>query len=306
MPTPNANVLSAIPVFYCPAMVADSESFSPSAAKPAQAVESWQQLGLPLNFAAPQSVTAEQLAAAHDPDFVADILAGRRDNGFGNRSAAVAASLPLTSGALLSAAREALCNGIGAVAPCSGFHHAGYEFAGGFCTFNGLMVTACVLLGEGRVSRVGILDFDQHWGNGTANIIERLKLGTSVVHYSPTGEFARNPRAEDFLAAIPRLLDHFARCDVVLYQAGADPHIDDPLGGWLTTDQLCRRDRAVFAGLRQLGIPVAWNLAGGYQRDAGGSIRPVLDIHDNTMRVFAETCGLAVTPAGEAELRWAA
>ena len=31
-----------IPVFYTPKMVADSESFSPSAAKPKQVVASWQ------------------------------------------------------------------------------------------------------------------------------------------------------------------------------------------------------------------------------------------------------------------------
>ena len=34
---------------------------------------------------------------------------------------------------------------------------------------------------------------------------------------------------------------------------------------------------------RAMGLPVAWNLAGGYQRDATGGIRPVLDIHDNTL-----------------------
>ena len=32
-----------------------------------------------------------------------------------------------------------------AVAPCSGFHYVGWNFSGGDCTFNGLMVTACVL-----------------------------------------------------------------------------------------------------------------------------------------------------------------
>ena len=49
-----------------------------------------------------------------------------------------------------------------------------------------------------------------------------------------------------------------------------------------------------------------WNLAGGYQRDAGGGIRPVLDIHDNTLVAFAEACGLAMTLAGDAGLRMAA
>lgn len=289
-----------IPVFYSPAMVADSESFSPSAGKPALVVNSWQFLGLPLRFLAPQPLTAEQLGIAHDPDFVADILSCRRSNGFGNKSPAVADALPWTNGAMLSAAREALSNGLGAIAPCSGFHHAGYDRASGYCTFNGLMVTAASLLAEGRVNQVGILDFDAHWGNGTHDIIERLHLERRVVHYSPGGEFGRPALAETFLARIPKLLERFADCDLVLYQAGADPHIDDPLGGWLTTGQLYRRDRAVFDGLRRLGIPVAWNLAGGYQRDAAGSIRPVLDIHDNTMLAFVEACGHAAIPGGEA------
>ena len=36
-------------------------------------------------------------------------------------------------------------------------------------------------------------------------------------------------------------------------------------------------------------LGVAWNLAGGYQRDNHGSIQPVLAIHDNTLRAFANT-----------------
>lgn len=303
MPVTNRKAFPSIPVFYSPAMVADSGSYSPSAAKPAQAVASWQRLDLPLTIVAPQLLTAEQFSIAHEPAFVADILAGRCNNGFGNRSLAVAASLPLTSGAMLAAAREALHNGIGAVAPCSGFHHAGFDFAGGYCTFNGLMVTANTLLAEDRVRKVGILDCDQHWGDGTDDIIRRLALAERIVHYSPTRRFGWPTRSEDFLSALPNLLECFADCDLVLYQAGADPHIDDPLGGWLTTEQLYRRDRAVFAGLRRLGIPLAWNLAGGYQRDADGGIRPVLDIHDNTMLAFAEACGLAAMPANQAGRR---
>ena len=75
-----------IPVFYSPAMVADSQSFSPSAGKPALAVQSWQMLGLPLQFRAPQPLSAEQFGVAHDPEFVADILACRSRKGFGTRS----------------------------------------------------------------------------------------------------------------------------------------------------------------------------------------------------------------------------
>jgi len=42
-------------------------------------------------------------------------------------------------------------------------------------------------------------------------------------------------------------------------------------------------------------IPVAWNLAGGYQRDATGTIRPVLTIHDNTLHAFAESWDIEAT-----------
>jgi hypothetical protein len=40
----------------------------------------------------------------------------------------------------------------------------------------------------------------------------------------------------------------------------------------------------VFEQFRALGVPVAWNLAGGYQVEPDGSIPKVLEIHDNTAR----------------------
>ena len=164
---------------------------------------------------------------------------------------------------MLDAARSAVQNRSVAVAPCSGFHHAGWDYADGYCTFNGLMITALALKTERAVARVGILDFDHHYGDGTAAIIERLGLDW-VVHYSAGAVYADAHQAAGFLAAIPDIGHAMAGCDVVLYQAGADPHIDDPLGGWLTTEQLRLRDRIVFETLAQMQIPVAWNLAGGY------------------------------------------
>lgn len=272
---------------YTDHMVAEAGSYSPSASKPAQVMASWARLGWPMQIVEPLPVTEAQLCLAHDSDMVRGVLSCEKANGFSNRNSKVADSLPYTSGAMLSAARQALENGCGAIAPCSGFHHAGFDFVGGFCTFNGLMVTAQVLLKEGKVKRVGILDFDQHWGDGTADIIERLNLSGQIVHYSPCHDYGRPHRAGAFVADIPKLLQAFADCDLVLYQAGADPHIDDPLGGWLTTLELFNRDKQVFRTLRKMGIPVAWNLAGGYQRDSSGGIRPVLDIHDNTLKAYA-------------------
>ena len=267
-----------IRIFYTGAMVADSQSFSPSAHKPAEVVRSWQLLGVDLEIITPEAVSIEQLARAHDRTFVTDVLAGKRKNGFGNRSPAVAASLPYTSGAMLAAARAAIAANSVAVAPCSGFHHAGYDHVGGFCTFNGLMVTACALRDEGLAGQVGILDFDEHWGDGTDDIIKRLNANW-VLHYSAGAHWDAPDQSEQFLKAIPKLLESMADCDVLLYQAGADPHIEDPLGGWLTTAQLRERDRLVFESSERYGVAIAWNLAGGYQEP----LSKVLEIHDNTM-----------------------
>ena len=183
---------------------------------------------------------------------------------------------------MLVAAREALSNGQVACAPVSGFHHAGYAGGGGFCTFNGLMITALALKREGRVSRVGILDLDQHWGDGTHDIIRYLGLDW-VSHHSPGPESPRASDAARYLRRLPAIVGSFHDCDLLLYQAGADAHVDDPLGGWLTSEQLAERDRIVFDVTSTIGVPVAWNLAGGYQRDADGGIEPVLAIHRRTM-----------------------
>jgi acetoin utilization deacetylase AcuC-like enzyme len=287
--------MRALPVFYSPRMVADSEGFSPSAAKPAAVLESWRALGIPLAVAAPAPVTLAQLAAAHDPRFVAGVLGGTLANGFGSRSPEVAASLPWTSGAMLAAAREAIRNGKAAIAPCSGFHHARYASAAGFCTFNGLAVAALALKAEGAAARVGILDFDHHYGDGTDEIIGRLGLAW-IEHYSAGREWYEPRHAARFLAKIPEYVGRMADCDVILFQAGADPHVDDPLGGWLTTAQLAARDRTVFETAKALGVPVAWNLAGGYQEP----LRKVLDIHDNTLRECWAVHGEAA-PAQAAE-----
>ena len=273
-----------IPIFYCDQMVADIASFSPSAAKPREVMNSWRELGIPMAVRVPVPVTVDQFCLAHDRAYVEGVLACRIKNGFGNKSRAVADSLPWTSGAMLSAAREAIENGLVAVAPCSGFHHASFAGGGGFCSFNGLMVTAAVLLNEGIVKRVGICDLDAHFGDGSEDIIRELRLESRVLHYSAGEKWDQPSQAETFLQILPSIVESFAGCDVLLYQAGADPHVDDPLGGWMTTAQLAERDKIVFETARRFGLPLAWNLAGGYQTP----LRRVLDIHDNTLLACAE------------------
>ena len=287
-----------IPVFFSERMVAAGHgSFSPSAGKPAQVVASWRALGLPLAWHEPLPATPDELKRAHDAAFVDDVLAGRRPNGFGDSSPEVAASLPYTTGAMLSAARHVLrTKAPVAAAPCSGFHHARWASAGGFCTFNGLMVTACALRDDGLAQRVGILDCDEHYGDGTDEILDVLaghgapgaSAGNRFVrHWTAGAHFHTVAQAGAFFSELPSIVRGMSDCDVVLYQAGADPHVDDPLGGWLTTEELRRRDAIVFEVLASIGVPVVWNLAGGYQREPDGSIPKVLAIHDNTMRECA-------------------
>ncbi len=273
-------------VFYTPKMVADSKSASPSASKPKLVVESWLRQNLPITVVEHSPVTVDQLSVAHDRKYVEDVLGLKRVNGFCNRSTEVAAALPYTTGSMLAAALHVLTTvDKTACAPCSGFHHAGWDTASGYCTFNGLMVTAALLHKVHGVNRIGILDCDQHYGNGTDAIIKRLDAKNWVTHYT-AGKFSRIPSdAVAWLTSLESVVDTMADCDVVLYQAGADPHVDDPLGGgWLTTDQLRRRDAIVFDRLCALKIPVAWNLAGGYQVEPDGSIPKILEIHDNTAR----------------------
>ncbi|MEO8121152.1 MAG: hypothetical protein ABI606_17745, partial [Rhodoferax sp.] len=203
----------------------------------------------------------------------------------------VAASLTYTSGWLLAAARWALAHQEAACSPTSGFHHAGFDEPEGYCTFNGLMVTAVKLLDLGLVQRVAILDCDVHYGNGTDDIIARLGLQNRIAHHTMgqhfEGEKGVGHHAARFMAWLNAAIQQSAHADLVIYQAGADPHINDPMGGLLTTREMLKRDLAVFRAFK--GRPLVWNLAGGYQRDVTGSIEPVLQLHRNTALACTKT-----------------
>ncbi|MBK9757148.1 MAG: hypothetical protein IPO88_27355 [Nannocystis sp.] len=272
-----------LPIYYDPRQHTDANiSSSPSAGKPAQVMARWERSHIPISRMPVTPATPEQFALAHDRGFVDGILACTHANGFGNRSREVAATLPWTTGSLVSAARHVARHGGVAVSPTSGFHHARHRSAGGFCTFNGLMVAVRVLQLDGLARKIGILDIDAHYGDGTDDII--LRLGLTDIHHWTFGAHHHDASTADaFLRDLPNVLNDFNDRELVLYQAGADPFIDDPLGGVLTREQLRLRDRMVFQHFARAGIPLAWNLAGGYTRDAAGTIEPVLQIHDATL-----------------------
>lgn len=185
---------------------------------------------------------------------------------------------------LAGAYQRAFCN----VRPPG--HHAGSARAMGFCLLNNVAVAAAHALARPGISRVAIVDFDVHHGNGTEQIFdgnEGVLLLSSFQHplYPHCGTTAHPgyvpmplPAGTDghgFRAAwrecgLPAL-DAYAP-DFVLISAGFDAHRDDPLAGlnllepdyaWLT-GEVCRIASA-HAGGRVVAM-----LEGGYDLPALG------------------------------------
>lgn len=269
-----------VPVFYRPEMSTPTKSYSPSSDKPRIVVEHWLSRGLikPEQVHSFDPADRADFYLAHDADFVGGILDATIPNGFGNHSPQVAAALPYTTGSMIASAQHVLHYGGIACSPSSGFHHAGHNYAEGFCTLNGLAIAAIKAAKAG--AKVGILDCDAHYGDGTADILQR-NPGYQIQHHSFGQYFPCGSRANGWLEWFYSAIDALKACDIVLYQAGADPFKDDPLGGQLSLTELYLRDQAVFDELRN----VAWNFAGGYATSQDGSLGTVATIHTTTMTI---------------------
>jgi len=271
-------------VFYDSKMSTPSGGYSPSGSKPAAVVADWQAHDLDIEIVGFKPATREQLCLAHDPSFVDDVMNYRIANGHGNRSKTVTDSCLWTVGSLIAASRQALTDGI-TCSPSSGFHHATFDSAAAFCSYNGLIIAARQIIGEGLATTVGIVDCDNHYGDGTQDIIDTLEMDDEIKHWTFGEHYSRKMFCQkEFLSDLGRVIRGMAADGVqlILYQAGADPHINDPLGGLMTTEELHERDRFVFSACRELGMAVCWLFAGGYIVEADGSIPKVLEIHRNT------------------------
>ncbi len=227
------------------------------------------------------------LDAIHDPAYVDEVLAcavpiaKERRIGF-PVTERVAQRAVLSPGGTWLAARLALRHGYAANG-AGGSHHALYDSGAGYCVFNDLAVAANRLIEERTVARILIVDLDVHQGDGTA----ALTAGRDdILTFSVHGEKnfpARKARSnldvalpdgtgdDAYLAALadhlPRLLDD-VQPDLVLYQAGVDPHADDRLGRLALSDAgLNARDRYVMRAARARGLPLASVLGGGYGQD---------------------------------------
>ena len=274
--------------FYNPKMVADADSFSLSPLKP-KLIAAYAEQKSPNSVLDFEPATVDQIKLAHDPRYVDGVFALKKPNGFGNCEKEVADSLPWTVGSMIHAVRYVTGNKkIGqrvALSPTSGFHHAGYADGGGYCTFNGLVISLLVARAEGRIKTATIIDGDQHWGDGTEDIIKRLGLDW-ITHWSGQRHDVAKYHQEFRLAC-----REACKTDLVIYQAGADIHVEDPLGGLLTTQDMIQRDRYVLGSICKMK-PLVWNLAGGYRLDKQaktieGKLEPVMALHRNTYDILS-------------------
>ncbi|MCA9013008.1 MAG: hypothetical protein KDB01_24820 [Planctomycetaceae bacterium] len=289
-------------VFFNPRMSTDSFGFSPSAAKPAMVVADWLDRGLEIEIVDFEPATEADLCLAHDPKFVRGVMSLKIANGHGNRLKSVTDSCLWTVGSMMSAARLALTDGI-TCSPSSGFHHACWDTNGNFCSYNGLMVAAIKLLNEGFVERVGIVDCDAHYGDGVDSIIDRINLDDVVKHWSFGREFGVRPKAFRQKDLLQKLHDSLADMKssgvgLIIFNAGADPWIGDPLGGIMESEEMRERDALVFDMCQRLKMACSISLAGGYAKDDEGTIAPVLALHRATME---EAIRIQATRASKAE-----
>lgn len=252
----------------------------------------------------PEPMPRAWIEAVHDPDYVAEVAASAvppakaRRIGFPITERVTRRAFLAPAGTWL-AAKLALEHGYAANS-AGGSHHALADTGAGYCVFNDLAIAANRLLAEGDARRILIVDLDVHQGDGTAALTAgRPDIFTFSIHAERNFPVRKARSSFDlglddgtgddaYLAALayhlPRAIDGF-KPDLILYQAGVDPHRDDRLGRLaLSDDGLQARDRLVMRAARQRGLPLASALGGGYGDDrleiARRHVRSILALHE--------------------------
>jgi acetoin utilization deacetylase AcuC-like enzyme len=239
------------------------------------------QTDLALTWAAPTSVTDEQILRAHTPEMLARLAEPKDfdedtpyfENIAGYARASVAAALDA-----LKLARAGQ-NVFSLMRPPG--HHALREKSMGFCYLNNVAIAALEAAATGS-NRVAVFDFDVHHGNGTEDILlNRPGIEFFSVHQHPTypdtgaenrGRNCFNypvgpgtPRLT-YRAKLAHALDDLRsfRPGLVAVSAGFDAYLRDPLAdGVLLAEDFHWLGRT----LRALDAPLFSVLEGGYSRD---------------------------------------
>ncbi len=149
-------------------------------------------------------------------------------------------------------------------------HHASQGSAWGFCFFNNVAVAIRKLIADGMISGAFILDFDLHFGDGTANI-----FGTSetVNYFHPDAQVS-----DTFISDIEDRFAEEKEHDILAVSAGFDRYVDDwgrllRRSDYTTIGRLCKEFSDAKCGGRRFAV-----LEGGYNfPELGANIKAFCD-----------------------------
>lgn len=260
----------------------------------------------PDQFHSPELLPQQWLEWVHDPGYVAAYCTGTLDAKAQRRiglpwSEALVRRTCIALAGTLLAAKLALEMGL-ACNTAGGTHHAFPSYGSGFCIFNDLAVTARVLQRLGLVQQVLIVDLDVHQGDGTAFIFQDDPgVFTFSMHceanFPGTKQqsdldvpLAVGMEDDEYLQTLAKFLPDLlsdVKPDLVLYDAGVDPHGGDRLGKLCLTDQgLFRREMQVLHTCLGQGYPTACVIGGGYADDLESLVYRHSLLHRAASEVF--------------------
>jgi len=231
----------------------------------------------------------EQACLGHDRDYVARLWDGELTDaevkaiGLPQNRSVMSRSFSSAGGTLL-ACRLAMQHGV-AASLAGGSHHANRQAGRGFCVMNDVGVAlSCLLAEEHSLKRALVLDLDVHQGDGTAEVFfGDARVFTASLHCEENYPFEKAVSDLDvglssgtgdsgYLPTLDRLLSDLEpqarQSDLIVFNAGVDPHTDDRLGRLNLSDQgLAARDNQVFEWAQNIAKPLCLVLGGGYDRD---------------------------------------
>ncbi len=266
----------------------------------------------PADFVTPEPGSDEDILLVHTPDYVRKLKTGTLSIQEEMQmevpySKQLVDAFWLAAGGSILAAQHALKDGV-AVNIGGGFHHAFPDHGEGFCVIHDVAVAIKRLHKDGLLQRAMTVDCDVHDGNGTAAVFPpKTRAGQPLPSAGGVQRDLRvaNPPARDNAGELevftislhqennyprfkpPSSIDvnlPDGTNDEQFYIAGADPYMEDQLGGLaLTIDGLRKRDDLVLAAARSRNIPVMITFAGGYARRTEDTVT----IHCNTVLAAA-------------------
>lgn len=235
----------------------------------------------------PKLPPPEWIELVHTPEYVQAYCEGTLDPKAQRRiglpwTPALANRTCVAVGGTILTAQLALECGL-ACNTAGGTHHAFPSYGSGFCIFNDLAIASRLLQHLNLVQKILIVDLDVHQGDGTAFIFQDDEsVFTFSMHCEvnfpgtkqnsdldvPLSEGMEDDEYLQTLANyLPDLLSK-VKPDLVLYDAGVDPHVGDRLGKLCLTDRgLFRREMQVLSTCIAAGYPVACVIGGGYGDD---------------------------------------